>query len=219
MFDLRNRLEDTCKMVHDNLSAAQLRHKSHFDKRAKPRSLNVGDEVVLMLPTDNNKLMMRCKGPCVIQDKVGVNDYRILIGKNARVFHVNMIKRYVKRKAEVVALVAILDPVVDTSLEVEPLLGEGTENTCDVNVCESLTGGHSTELRVLLQQYEAIFSEKPGHTSLVKHSIHLTTDEPVRVKPYPIPYAKVSTIEQEVIRCLDWGLLSRQNLHTLPLFC
>ena len=54
VFDLRNRLEDTCKMVHDNLSAAQLRHKSHFDKRAKPRSLNVGDEVVLMLPTDNN---------------------------------------------------------------------------------------------------------------------------------------------------------------------
>ena len=39
VFDISNRLEDTCKMVHDNLSAAQLRHKSHFDKRAKPRSL------------------------------------------------------------------------------------------------------------------------------------------------------------------------------------
>ena len=38
VFDLRNRLEDICKMVHDNLSAAQLRHKSHFDKREKPRS-------------------------------------------------------------------------------------------------------------------------------------------------------------------------------------
>ena len=139
VFDLRNRLEDTCKMVHDNLSAAQLRHKSHFDKRAKPRSLNVGDEVLLMLPTDNNKLMMRWKGPYVIQDKVGVNDYRILIGKNAHVFHVNMIKQNVKRKAEVVALFAILDPVVDNSLEVEPLLGEGTENIGDVNICESLT--------------------------------------------------------------------------------
>ena len=167
VFDLRNRLEDTCKMVH-NLSAAQLRNKSHFDKRAKPRSHNVGDEVLLMLPTDNNKLMMRWKGPYVIQDKVGVNDYRILIGKNARVFHVNMIKRYVKRKAEVVALVAIRDPVVDTSLEVEPLLGEGIENIGDVNICESLTEGHSAEMPVLLQQYEAIFSEKPGHTSLVK---------------------------------------------------
>ena len=61
-------------MVHDNLSDAQLRHKSHFDKRAKPRSLNVGDEVLLMLPTDNNKLTMRWKGPCVIKDKVGAND-------------------------------------------------------------------------------------------------------------------------------------------------
>ena len=90
--------------------------------------------MLLMLPTDNNKLMMRWKGPYVIQDKVGVNDYRILIGKNARVFHVNMIKRYVKRKAEVVALVAILDPVDDTSLEVEPLLGEGTDNIGDVNI-------------------------------------------------------------------------------------
>ena len=35
---------------------------------------------------------------------------------------------------EVVALVAILDPIVDTSLEVEPLLGEGTENIGDVNI-------------------------------------------------------------------------------------
>ena len=59
--------------------------------------------------------MMRWKGPYVIQDKVGVNDYRILIGKNAHVFHVNMIKQNVKRKAEVVALFAILDPVVDNS--------------------------------------------------------------------------------------------------------
>ena len=53
-------------MVHDSLSAAQLRHKSHFDKRAKPRSLNLGVEVLLMLPTDNNKLMMGWKGPYVI---------------------------------------------------------------------------------------------------------------------------------------------------------
>ena len=60
-----------------------------------------------MLPTDNNKLMMRWKGPYAIQDKIGVNDYRILIGKNARLFHVNKIKRYVKRKTEVVVLVTL----------------------------------------------------------------------------------------------------------------
>ena len=174
--------------------------------------------MLLMLPTDNNKLMMRWKGPYGIQDKVGVNDYRILIGKNARVFHVNMIKRYVKRKAEVVALVTILDPVVDTRLEVEPLLGEGTENIGDVNICESSTEGHSTELRVLLQQYEAIFSEKPGHTSLVKHSIHLTTDKPVRVKHYPIPYAKVSTIEQELDKMLRLGVIEpSESAYSSPL--
>ena len=218
VFDLRNRLEDTCKMVHDNLSAAQSRYKSHFDKRAKARSLNAGEEVLLMLPTDSNKLMMRWKGPYVIQDKVGVNDYRILVGKNARVFHVNMIKRYVKRKTEVVALVAILDPVVDTSLEVEPLLGEVTENVSDVNICGSLTESRSTELRVLLQQYEAMFSDKPGHTSLVKHSIHLTTDKPVRVKPYPIPYAKVSTIEREVDKMLRLGVIEpSESAYSSPL--
>ena len=59
---------------------------------------------------------------------------------------------------------------------------------------------------MLLQQYEAIiFSEKPGHTLLVKHYIHLTTDKPVRVTPYHIPYAKVSTIEQEVDKMLRLG--------------
>ena len=50
-----------------------LSQKSHF-KRAKARSLNAGEEVLLMLPTDSNKLMMRWKGPYVIQDN-GVNDF------------------------------------------------------------------------------------------------------------------------------------------------
>jgi hypothetical protein len=38
-------------------------YKHHYDKRARNRVLRVGDKVLLLLPTDNNKMMLQWKGP------------------------------------------------------------------------------------------------------------------------------------------------------------
>ena len=97
VFELRNRLESTRKLARDNLAHAQVRYKKYFDRDAKVRSLEVGSKVILMLPTDHNKLMMRWKGPYTILSKVGINDYKIQIGDNVKVFHANMIKLYLER--------------------------------------------------------------------------------------------------------------------------
>ena len=40
----------------------------------------------------------------------------------------------------------------------------------------------------LLEDYQDIFTEKPGSTTLVEHKIETTTQDPIRVKPYPISY-------------------------------
>ena len=97
VFELRNRLESTCKLARENLAHAQVRYKKYFDRNAKVRSLEVGSKVLLMLPTDHNKLMMRWKGPYTILSKVGINDYKIQIGDNVKVFHANMVKLYLER--------------------------------------------------------------------------------------------------------------------------
>ena len=100
VFELRGRLEKTLQLAHQNLRQAQKKHKHHYDKRARPRELNVGSEVLVLLPTHNNKLLMQWKGPYKVLEKTGVNDYRVSVKGKVRTYHVNLLKEYVVRKEE-----------------------------------------------------------------------------------------------------------------------
>ena len=90
-------MEETCKIARENLEISQLRYKSHFDKKARMRSLEEGDQVLVMLPTNHNKLIMHRKGPYEVVKKVGLADYRIHIGDKDTIFHLNMLKKYLSR--------------------------------------------------------------------------------------------------------------------------
>jgi len=93
VFDLRNRLEDTCKLMQESLSESQSKAKKYFDRRAKFRKLKVSDKVLVLLPTDNHKMLMMWKGPYDVVECIGATDYRIQLGSHSKVFHINMLKR------------------------------------------------------------------------------------------------------------------------------
>ena len=59
VLDLRNRVEETCKIARESLRHASAKQKAHFDKKAKPRSFQVGSQVLLLLPWKKNKLEWR----------------------------------------------------------------------------------------------------------------------------------------------------------------
>lgn len=61
--ELRKRLEQTCKLARYNLEKVQIKQKAYYDKFAKSRNFNVCDKVLLLLPTDSNKLLLNCIGP------------------------------------------------------------------------------------------------------------------------------------------------------------
>jgi hypothetical protein len=87
VLELHQRLEETCVLAHDSLSKAKIRQKHYYDKKAHSRAFNAGDQVLLLLPTDNNKLIMQRKGPFTVLDKIAPNDYRIDLNGKPRVFH------------------------------------------------------------------------------------------------------------------------------------
>ena len=41
----------------------QIKQKAYYDRRARSRKFDVGDKVLLLLPTDSNKLLLQSKGP------------------------------------------------------------------------------------------------------------------------------------------------------------
>ena len=68
--DLRQRLEDTCKLAQEELVKNSKKYKTYYVTKAKVRSFKKGDEVLLLLPSDNNKLLMQWKGPFTVMEKV-----------------------------------------------------------------------------------------------------------------------------------------------------
>lgn len=54
--DLRNRLEETCQFARESLQQARGVQKKQYDKRVRRQDIKVGDKVLLLLPTDHNKL-------------------------------------------------------------------------------------------------------------------------------------------------------------------
>ena len=86
VFEVRNRIENKCKAARDNMETSHLRCKGHFDKNSHIITLNM---FTVMLPTNYNKLLIQLKGPYEVTEKVGLTAYRILIGNNIKIFHLN----------------------------------------------------------------------------------------------------------------------------------
>ena len=97
--DLRERLEDSLKLAQEELEKSKKRYKRHYDRKAKPRLLEVGDRVLILLPT-NSKLLMQQRGAYTVESHVGANDYRVKMGSKTKNYHVNMLKKYISREPE-----------------------------------------------------------------------------------------------------------------------
>jgi len=226
VFELRNRLEDTCKLVEESLKESQVKAKAHFDRKSRIRELKAGNKVLILLPTDSHKLLMQWKGPFEVTERVGLADYRVQLPSGSKVFHINMLKQYFEREdahgdslqesvlesSEVVAT-AVLEEGDGDPLEVQlpSRTGDARETISDVHICPELSEVERAEIHQLLGEFSDIFSDLPGLTQVVEHKILLTDHNPIRCKPYPIPFALRETVKSEVEEMCRLGVIERSD--------
>jgi len=48
--------------------------------------------VLVLLPTDHNKLLMQWKGPFEVSSEVDLNDYKVKVKGKEKVYHANLLK-------------------------------------------------------------------------------------------------------------------------------
>ena len=96
VFELREKLEETLKLVHTELQKAQNKSKHYYDRKTKDRKFVPGDKVLMLLPTDHNKLLMQWKGRFQVSAVVGLDDYEMCVEE--RVYHANLLKKYFERE-------------------------------------------------------------------------------------------------------------------------
>ena len=97
ILDVRNRLEETCQLARESLLEARVVHKHHYDKGAKGRTFEAGEKALVLLPTDRNKLLLQCRGPYEITQVISGRDYSVTVNGREKLFHANLLKRYVTR--------------------------------------------------------------------------------------------------------------------------
>ena len=102
------------------------------------------------------------------------------------------------------------DEVDDSEMiEVCPL--KATETWNDVTVSKELSASQRNEVMQLLETHQDILTNLPGKTSLEKHTIKTTTEEPVRDKAYPLPYKQRDVIKNEVESMLKMGVIRKSK--------
>lgn len=224
IFELRERMEETLKIARENLSKSQERYKHYYDRKTQPRIFNVGDKALVLLPTSSNKLLLQWKGPFEITQKRSGNTYKVKIEDKEKLYHANLLKLYVERDkefppeegAQETAAVAVFveseeESAGDALLPILDFPKGGKENASNIVLDHGLTLEQEDDLKRIVGQFNEIFTDKPGLTSVVEHCIHLTTSDPVRRKPYPVPHSMRESLKKEMEDMLKLGIIRESS--------
>ena len=228
--DLRERLEDTCEIVREALEISSTTYKRYADAKSKDRQFKVGDKVLLLLPNNMNKLLMQWKGSFEVIDKMNPYDYKVNIHGKIKTYHGNMLKHYYPRAVEgksindsdavsASCVSVVEDEYLEEEIRTNPLdignrevgvhfpVVESQESISDVSINCELDEEQKNEVQNLLYEYSDVFTDIPGSTDIAEHDIVLTSQQPVRCRPYPVPYALKQEIKKEIDNMLRLDII------------
>ena len=217
VLDLRDRIENTCELARKELEKSSRRYKRYYDRTAKSRILQEEDEVLLLLPTDSNKLLLQWKGPFKVTERTGKYTYKIHMKGKDRIFHINMLKQYFRPSdiEEQIPDPEILASMIVHEMEDEDvdlnLPGGQTETYKDIKYSPHLSEEQLQQAQTLVKEYQDIFTDKPGTTMMEEHRIQLTTSEPVKQRPYPLPYSMREIVNKEIKQMLEDGIIEKTD--------
>ncbi len=67
---MQEQLMKTTAMARENLLQSQTQQKKWYDQSTRHRSFELGEEVLLLLPTSEHKLLAKWQGPYLIKQKM-----------------------------------------------------------------------------------------------------------------------------------------------------
>lgn len=211
-----DRLQAACEVARVNLEVSRVRMKRHYDKRAKPRIFEVGDQVLVLLPAGGVRLGVRFEGPYPILKKVGPCNY--VVGTpgrrvKSRLCHVNLLKSYVGREPVApTCCVGARDPEEEEPCysPPEPVSARLQNTQARVALREQL--GHlevtqADDVVRLVESNPGLFKDTPGLTTLVSHDVDTGTAAPIKQHPYRLNPQKREIVRQELEYMLAIGAI------------
>lgn len=200
--DTREKIKQAVDLANTVAQQERIKAKTWYDKKARFKNYEVGDEVLILLPMVHKPLQAKYYGPYVIAEKLGPVDYVVHTPdrrKQRRVCHANLMKPYIRRLES-----ANTDGNTTRSVLVSDAIDQQVALT---ETGETNTGNLPCELQSdvdqIKEEFADIFSDKPGKTHLCTHHIELVSGtKPIKCSPYRLNPEKVKYLKEEIAMLL-----------------
>ena len=74
-----------------------------------------------------------------------------------------------------------------------------------------LTNEQIIEMHELLGSFGDVLTDVPGRTNLTEHTLEVTSEVPIRQKPYRLPHSVKAEVEKEIQQLLDMGIIEKSS--------
>ena len=84
-----------CKLAQDNVRKLDIKQNVFYDKRARSRKFDVGNKVILLLPSESNNVLLQWNVAYEVLEVVNVINYKVNVKDIVNTYPANMLKLYV----------------------------------------------------------------------------------------------------------------------------
>ena len=241
---MRNEIAKTYAASH--AEREQNRYASHYNLRSRDKHFVVGEQVFILMPDNtSSRLFSKWMGPATVVDVRSPYSYTVELDGVRRHFHANKLRKFHVR-VDSVTCDSLVDDLESKSVNTCTVIYENDTGFGQLNVILSTLSQPSTvvlpsekidpasishlsrdqklELLEVLDRYPECFSDVPGYTDVVTHSIPLTDDfKPKRLRAYRIPEKLKPEVDrqiQEMLRndsSVERGILPHHSTVTIAL--
>lgn len=202
--ELQDRIWKAQQIAGQNVRYAQERQETQYNKRAKARTFQPGDRVLVSIPTTSSKQLAMWQGPFTVVRRVGPVDYEVLKPGHRwerQVYHVNLLKEWktpqgwMAQESTAETDLGPLYPELNHSLQEEAL-----------HMSKELNDQQRQELLALVEEFWGVFQEVLGRVTSIQHEIRTPPGALVRERWRPIPQQWQREI-QEISRMWEQGII------------
>ncbi|GFN94439.1 reverse transcriptase [Plakobranchus ocellatus] len=206
IIDLHNKIKTSCRIAQDSASEVAEAIRQRHEPKSRLKVFEPSELVMVLLPQSNNKLVLQLQGPFErnatdillpqpTHDELADEDLALKFSKGITF-----------APPEGVAYVSAVteDPSSVGGTLPSPFTSDIKSR---VRINPMLDSYKLSEVNDILDEFSDVLTALPGHIPSIMHQIELTTDVPIRIKPYPLPFSSQEFVREETTKLLDLGVI------------
>ena len=126
------------------------------------------------------------------------------VGTAKKVYHVNLLRKWHSKPEEHTYSHELTNEEDDD-------ITERGNSTQEVTMGKQLTLTQQRQLQAILDDFPTVMTKEPGKTDVISHSIPTVQCQPLRQRPYRIPYAYKEDILNELNQMEEAGIIEESD--------